>query len=139
MDRKEFFVSLGKGTVAVCMACYLASCGQNSSSMPTAPTTVDFTLDLTQSNYKALNNIGQSIYKDGIVIARINATTIVAVSQYCTHQGTTIQYEPQNNRFHCSNHGSNFRTDGTVINGPAAQALVKYNTELNGETLRIYS
>jgi len=139
MDRKEFIISLGKGTAAVCMACYLSSCYNNEDSVPTAPSNVDFTLDLSISANQALNNVGGALYKDGIIIARINQTSFVAVSQACTHQGTTIQFEASNNRFHCPNHGSNYRTDGTVINGPASRALVKYNTEINGTTLRVYS
>ena len=58
MDRKEFLASIGKGAVTVCMACYLASCGNNPTDVPTAPTNVDFTLDLTQSANQNLNNVG---------------------------------------------------------------------------------
>lgn len=138
MDRKEFIINLGKSTAAVCMACYLASCGDDDSN-PSAPSNVDFTLDLTLSANQALNNVGGTLYKDGIIIARVSQTSFIALSQYCTHQGTTVQFEANNNRFHCPQHGSNYRTDGTVINGPAERALVKYNAELSGTSLRVYS
>ena len=139
MDRKEFLINLGKGAVAVCIACYLASCSNNNGNIPTAPANVNFTLDLTQPAYGSLNNVGGAVYKDGIIIVRLNQISFAAVSQYCTHQGTTVQYDRTNDRFHCPNHGSNFKTDGTVINGPASRALAKYNTELNGTSLRVYS
>ena len=139
MDRKEFLVSLGKGAVTVCMACYLASCGANSNDIPTAPTNVDFTLDLTQSANQSLNNVGGYIYKDGIIIGRLSQSEFVAVSEYCTHQGTMVTFQKNNNRFYCPNHGSTFKTDGTVINGPANRPLAKYNTQFSGNSLRVYS
>lgn len=139
MDRKEFLINLGKGTASVCLACFLASCTNNNNSITAPPTNVDFTLDISQSPYTALGNVGGAIYKDGIIIARLSQTSFTAVSQYCTHQGSTVQYESSTHIFHCPTHGSNFNTDGLVINGPAGRALAKYNTALNGTSLRVYS
>ena len=138
MDRKEFLVTLGKGA-AIAGIAYCVGCAANSNDVPTAPSGVDKTFDLTQSSYSALNTIGGSIVDNGIIIGRVNATTFVAVSAACTHQGTTIQFQKDNNRFYCNNHGSTFALDGTVTNGPATRNLVKYNTTFSGNSLRIYS
>lgn len=138
MDRKEFLATLGKGA-AVAAALYCVGCSANSAA-PTEPAAnVDFTLDLGQSAYQVLQSTGGSVYKDSIIIARVSQTEFVAVSQICTHQGSTIQYDSANKRFHCPSHGSNFSLDGSVINGPAGRALVKYNTSLSGNSLRIFS
>lgn len=142
MDRKEFLVSLGRGTVAVCATCYLASCGYNTDSGPTAPDppqNVDFTIDLSQSANQALTNAGGYLVKNGIIIARTGSTTFAAVSAACTHQGFTLVYEQSASRFHCNNHGSNFSTDGTVQNGPATKSLARYNTTLTENNLRVFS
>ncbi|MBI1937025.1 MAG: Rieske 2Fe-2S domain-containing protein [Ignavibacteriales bacterium] len=139
MDRKDFIVNLGKGAAFVCASCYLASCYDDASNPVSAPQNVDFTIDISQSPYTALQNTGGSAYKDGIIIARISSASLTALSQACTHQGTTVQYEHSNSRMHCPLHGSNYKTDGAVINGPATRPLQKYNTSLNGAMLRVFS
>lgn len=142
MDRKEFLTVVGKGSIAVCTACFLASCGYDSSSNPSAPQapqSVDFTLDLTQSANQSLKNVGGSLVKSGVIVARISSTDFTAVSAACTHEGFTLVYEQNASRFHCNNHGSNFSSDGKVLNGPAAQALTKYKTTLEGNNLRVFS
>lgn len=137
MDRKEFLFSLGKGA-AVAGMIYCVGCSSNND-VPTAPTNVDFTLDLSQSANQALNNVGGSLVTNGIIIGRTGTSSFVAVSSACTHQGTTIQFQLNNNRFYCNNHGSTYALDGTVTNGPATQNLSKYNTSFNGNSLRIFS
>ena len=142
MDRKEFFVNLGKGAALVALTVCFGNCGVNSNNNPTypsAPQNVDFTLDLTDQANASLNSVGGYIYQNGIIIARVDANTYDAVSKACTHQGYTIAYQSGNKEFHCSAHGSNFDVNGKVVNGPASIALVKYNTQLNGNKLRIFS
>jgi cytochrome b6-f complex iron-sulfur subunit len=139
MDRKEFLVKFGISATAICAACILGCSEDSTTGAPTPPENVDFSLDLNASENSALKTNGGYIYKDGLIIGRVNESTYVAVSQYCTHQGTTVQFEAGSSRFHCSNHGSNFNLSGGIINGPASTPLKKYNTELNGNTLRVYS
>ncbi|MEW6194279.1 MAG: Rieske (2Fe-2S) protein [Bacteroidota bacterium] len=139
MDRKEFIINLSKSAAFVCASCYLASCYGDENNPAAPPQNVDFTIDISQSPYTALQNTGGSVYKDGLIIARTGTNTFAALSQVCTHQGTTVQYEHSQSRMHCPNHGSNFKTDGTVINGPAASPLKRYNTSLNGTMLRVFS
>lgn len=142
MDRKEFLTTVGRGSIAVCTACFLASCGYDSGGNPAAPQApqgVDFTLDLTQSANQSLKNVGGFLVKSGVIVARISSTDFSAVSAACTHEGFTLVYEQASARFHCNNHGSNFSSDGKVINGPAAQALTKYKTTLEGNNLRVFS
>lgn len=138
MDRKEFLVTLGKGAAVAGLA-YCVGCAANGNDVPTAPSNVDMTLDLSQSANSALNTIGGSIVNNGIIIGRTGTSSFVAVSSACTHQGTTIQFQLNNNRFYCNNHGSTFALDGSVTNGPATQSLAKYNTTFSGNSLRIYS
>lgn len=136
MDRKEFLATFGLGAVG--LLC-LGGCKSDENSIIDAPTNVDFTLDLTSPANAALNTNGGYVYNAGVVVARTTAGAFVAVSQRCTHQGTTVVFEAGNNRFHCPNHGSNFATNGSVINGPAERTLTTYRTELNGTSLRVFS
>lgn len=144
MKRNEFFSAFGVSAGLLFMAPVLSSCSKEATDTPTGGTTpttkpVDFTLDLTSPTYSMLNTNGGSVIKDGIIIAKTSAGAYVAVASICTHQGSTIGFESAANRFHCPNHGSNFGTDGGVINGPALTALKKYNTTLTGSSLRVYS
>ncbi len=138
MDRKEFLSLLGVGAVAAACSACLGAC-KTDTGVPSAPTNVDFTLDLTDPANGSLKTNGGYIYKSGVIVARTVAGTYVAVSSTCTHAGGTVYYDAGGNRFHCPVHGSNFATDGTVLNGPAGSPLMRYNTSLNGTSLRIYS
>jgi cytochrome b6-f complex iron-sulfur subunit len=138
MDRKEFFTKVGIGAVAaICTSCF-AGCNPLDP-MTNSPTNVDFTLNLADPTNSALNTNGGFIYKDNIIVARISNGSYIAVSSICTHQGNTIAYDVTANRFHCPAHGSNFATDGSVINGPASSSLTTYKTSLNATSLRVFS
>ena len=141
MERKAFFSSLGFSAGMIFLAPVISSCSKSiTDATTTSGSTVDFTLDLSSATYAALNSNGGSVVKDNIIIARTSAGAFVALTSICTHQQyNPIAFESAANRFHCPNHGSNFSTDGSVINGPATSALKKYNTQLTGTSLRVYS
>lgn len=138
MDRKEFLSLLGISSAALAVSYCFGGC-QPLNNGPTAPTNVDFTLDLTNSANSALNSNGGYIYHNGVIVARTVSGSYVAVSQYCTHAGGTVVFDSNINDFYCPVHGSVFATNGSVINGPAPSALVKYNTLLAGSSLRVFS
>ena len=137
MKRKEFLSSLGIGAAALTCAYCFGSCKNDNPA--SAPSNADFTLDLTQSANSSLNSNGGYLYHNGVIVARTNSGAYVAVSSTCTHAGGTVFYNASTNLFHCPNHGSNFATDGSVVNGPAGSPLAKYNTSLNANLLRVYS
>ncbi|MEL1241296.1 QcrA and Rieske domain-containing protein [Flavobacterium flavipallidum] len=140
MNRKEFFARVGFGAasllVPACISGLAISCSSEDGSVPSAPTGVDFTLDISSG---ALATDKGYLVKNGIIIARENSTTFLAVSAACTHEGTTVNYVGSSNTFHCPNHGSNFSSTGTRIDGPASTNLKQYNVSLTGNTLRVYS
>jgi cytochrome b6-f complex iron-sulfur subunit len=135
MDRKEFLSQIGIGGAAVFMGACMAGCSKDG----TAPTAVDFTLDLSAPANAALNAAGGYVYKNNIIVARTQQNTYIAVSQACTHEGTAVQFQGANNRFYCPNHGATFSVTGTVTGGPANKPLTQYNTQLTGTTLRVFS
>jgi cytochrome b6-f complex iron-sulfur subunit len=139
MNRKEFVINLGKGVALITFAGCLDSCSKNDPTSPNPPQNVDFSLDLTASENSALNSVGGYVYRSGVIVANLGSNIFAAVSQACTHQGFTLIYQQSNNRFHCNNHGSNFSTSGSVINGPATNSLKKYNAQLNGNVLHVFS
>ena len=100
--------------------------------------TIDFTIDLTNANFSKLKTQGEFAYVDGIIIANAKGV-FVALSKACTHQSTTINFRSGTNDFFCPTHGSQFKIDGTVQAGPAAQSLTVFKTELltNNKSLKI--
>lgn len=138
ISRKEFLSLLGLSSAALAVTYCFGGC-QPMSTAPPPPTNVDFTLDLTNSAYSALNSPGGYVYNDRIIVAKTVNGTYVAVSQTCTHAGGTVVYDKNINDFYCPVHGSLYSTSGTVLQGPASTPLAKYNTSLSGNALRVYS
>lgn len=143
MDRKEFFSKVGFGAAAAllpaCIAGIATSCSSDNSTSPSpapAPSGVDFLLDVSTGS---LATNGGFLVTKGIVVARTNSGTYIAVSASCTHEGTNVNYNVSGNNFICPNHGAQFSSTGTVTQGPANSNLKKYNTTLTGNSLRVYS
>jgi len=137
MKRNEFLSALGISAGTIIFVPFLTSCSKEvDETIPGG--TLDFTLDLSEPVNAALNTNGGSLYKSGVIVARTATGEYIAVASACTHEGFQIQFESANNRFHCPNHGSNFATNGSVLLGPATRALKTFNTQLNGNSLRVY-
>jgi cytochrome b6-f complex iron-sulfur subunit len=142
MDRKEFLAQLGLTSAAIFMGTCLGGCSKDDDgggNVPPPPTGVDFTINLSETANAALATAGGYIYRSGIIVARTLSDQYIAVSQACTHQGTTVVFEGANNRFYCNNHGSTFSTTGSVTGGPAGAPLTRYNTAVSGSNLRVFS
>lgn len=141
MDRKEFLRQMGLSGAAIFAGACLGGCSKDDvgGSVPNPPSGVDFTLNLTEPANASLNSPGGYVYKSGIIIAKTLNGSFIAVSQTCTHQGGTVEFQANNNRFYCPVHGALFQTTGSVISGPASSPLKSYKTSLSGNSLRIFS
>lgn len=164
MNRGAFLRSLGMSSAALmafyCMGTGLTACSKsNNDPAPsggttgtgTTPTTtsgftgnadpskgaVNFTVDLTDANYKTLTTIGNYVYQNNIILARVKDGSYVALSKVCTHEGTTIQYIINEDDFYCPNHGSRFTNSGGVKNGPAASPVQQFKTSLNTDSTKL--
>jgi cytochrome b6-f complex iron-sulfur subunit len=136
MDRKEFLSMLGLGAATTVLITCAQAC-KKSNPASTAPS-VDFTLNLTDAANAPLKTNGGYIYSNGAIVARSVSGAYLAVSQACTHEGVSVQYQSSQNDFYCSAHGSSFSTNGAVIGGPAPSNLKSYNTALSGNNLHVW-
>jgi len=134
MDRKEFIKTLGVGVASLSLIAILEHCSKTNNN----PTSVNFTLDLTNSANSSLTTEGNFIISNNVIVAH-TSKGYIAVSAVCTHAGCTVQYTLQQNEFYCPCHGSVFATSGSVVQGPAQSALTSYNVTQSGNTLHIYS
>lgn len=162
LSRGQFLKQLGLNSAALmsfyCLGTTMTACTNNTADPTPVPTTttptstptntgitgttkgssIDFSLDLTNDNFKKLKTEGQFLYVEDIIIANAKGV-FVAISKVCTHQGTTIEFRSANNDFKCPNHGSEFKLDGTVQKDPATMGLAVFKTSLSmdGNSLKI--
>ena len=138
MERKEILSIIGVGAAAVACGYCFGGCNPNTGGGITAPTNVDFTLDLTNPAYAGLKSVGNYVYNAGVIVAHAQGG-YVAVSLACPHQGATVVFDASTNSFFCPAHGSRFSLSGAVITGPAGSPLGSYKTTLTGTSLRVFS
>ena len=136
MTREEFIEMVGV-RILILPACTGLLVGCNNLNVnPSAPTNVDFTLDVSSGS---LAQNGGYLVKSGVIVARTQSGSFLAVSAGCTHEGTTVQYKVSQNEFYCPNHGALFASTGKVLQGPASRSLSQYKTTLTGSSLRVFS
>jgi len=134
MERKDFIKKFAiGGSVLFAAPAFLESCAIGDDEIINS----EITVDLSSSEFAALGTVGGYSYKDNLIIIRTGSSQYVALSNVCTHQGCTVEYDSSSNLLPCPCHGSIFDISGGVINGPAQQALRKYNTKIDGNTLVI--
>lgn len=141
MHRQEFLSKLGISLAAVCIGCNLASCGSDvKMEDPTPPPPPGQTLATVDLNSN-IKNVGESTVANRIIIVRLTAgnspAAFTAVSVACTHQGTSINYNPTQGKFICPNHGSQFSTTGSVLLGPAVTPLQEFKIAITGSSLTV--
>jgi cytochrome b6-f complex iron-sulfur subunit len=98
----------------------------------TAKGPINFTLDLTSNDYKALKTEGQFIKIGDVLVANTKGNKFVTIQRLCTHQFLDqVSYRLGSDDFNCSHQNSIFATDGTVKQGPAASAMKLYKSTLS--------
>ncbi|WP_163711913.1 QcrA and Rieske domain-containing protein [Mangrovibacterium lignilyticum] len=141
MRRRDFIskVAIG-GSILFASPFYLNSCskgGDSSTDSPDSSNTGPITIDLTDSQFSALDTVGGYAYYGKYMIIRNGESSFVVLSKYCTHQNFTLEYLPDTNQIRCNNHGSMFTIDGAVINGPASRSLASYTATVSDNMLTI--
>ena len=106
----------------------LAACGVSSGDL-TAPTLSSPTT-IKLSDQPSLNNIGGvalvTISSSPFAIVRTGASTFVALSRVCPHQGSTVNQTSSG--FLCPNHGAQFYSTGSWVGGQPTSSLRSYAT-----------
>lgn len=141
MNRRDYLQKfmLG-GTVLFLAPSVFQSCSKDEDSDPgTEPEpgpgpgkTIE--LDLADPANASLNNAGGSKIVQSILVAN-TGTNFIAVSSVCTHEGCTVGYSAE--KIQCPCHGSQFNTNGSVLQGPATLPLQSYSISKTGNILKI--
>lgn len=103
---------------------------------------VDFTININQSPYTALQNTGGSATntQNKVIIARLSTSTWAALSSTCPNDGVSpITFNSGNQTFRCAADNTVFDVTGKVTSG-SSKNLTKYETtfSVNSGELRIY-
>lgn len=141
MERKEFLRTLGTGAAFALVFPCVKGCTKGSElERRPIPTGVDFTIDLSGADGDALQNPGDFILRNFVVVARNLQGNFVAASQVCSHQQTEeVRFvDSQGGIFQCSTHGSQFAQNGTPLNTVTSNPLKIFQTSLNGSLLRVF-
>jgi cytochrome b6-f complex iron-sulfur subunit len=110
---------------------------------PPLPPLVGSTLTLPLASFPQLTMPGGSVAGQpmgssvGLVIIRVDATTVMALNRTCTHLGCPVAYNGARKDLECPCHGSVFATNGAVLVGPATRPLTSYPTVLNADSVVI--
>ena len=75
------------------------------------------------------------VKEEEILLIRISAKEIAAVSALCTHQKCRLKYKDSKKKIQCKCHRSTFSLKGKALNGPAKADLKDYQAVLDGETV----
>jgi cytochrome b6-f complex iron-sulfur subunit len=132
--RRVFVVATG-----ATFASTLTGCGGGSPTAPTAPPTpptisgeIRVPLMSVGDTVPAFANLVGGL-QTPIAVTRISQTDVIAVSRVCTHEGCTIELPlSPGATFDCPCHGSRFRINGQVVNGPASRPLFQFPARIDG-------
>lgn len=141
MERKAFLKTLGAGAAfALTFPCLQGCSKDGDGGENPVPTGVDFTIDLNSAEGADLQNNGDFILKNEVVVVRNLEGNFVAASQICSHQQTDqVRFIAEDGGFfECFTHGSRFDQNGTPLNQITNNPLKIFNTELNGSILRVF-
>lgn len=137
MQRKEFLKTLGAGAFFALTAGCFGGCRKEDEDF-TPSEGVDFTIDLSDSTYANLQQNGGYIIQDRVVVAKDNNGNYVAATQRCSHEGS-YEIVLRNNEWFCTDHSARFDLSGQGLNAEGSRNLTIYQTELNGQMLRVFS
>jgi cytochrome b6-f complex iron-sulfur subunit len=157
MNRAGFLRGLGLSSAAL-MSIYcagvLTSCGSKDTTVTPTPTptptpstgltgnatasagAINFTLDLTNSNYSKLKTAGEFAAVGDIVVANAKGV-YVAIGRICTHDSGNLNYKSSDDTFVCDKHGGVFNNNGTVKAAPPSKAVVAYKAAVSGNNVTI--
>jgi len=137
-------------TVILFIILAIPSCSDNNenNNIPLVP--VDFVVQLNDPDFIKLKTIGEWVYvtggSRGIILYRLDATTIKAYDRHCTFQPSNscalVAVDLTGNSATDACCGSTFLLlNGSVSRPPASIPLKQYNTNLNANqsTLRIFN
>lgn len=148
ISRKQFIQKVGFAAgFGLLGACAIGCTKMDNPPPPVPPPSneeVDFTLDLTAPENAALMDEGGFVVVDNrYVVAKDELGEYIAATRLCSHeQNYAVEWNSNFNEWACLVHGATFDKQGngtTTFNNLGQNGIAVYNTELNGNLLRVFS
>lgn len=86
--------------------------------------------DVVASEFLASHNVGDRVLTQGlkgdptyITVEGTDAIASYGLNAICTHLGCVVPWNPNENKFMCPCHGSQYNNEGKVVRGPAPLSL----------------
>jgi nitrite reductase/ring-hydroxylating ferredoxin subunit len=129
LDRRQFFVKLGLGSLSIATAGTAVFAYQFlSPNVLYEPSPI---VNAGKPESYALDSVTLDV-NSGIYIIRAQEG-FFALGAICTHLGCLTAWKPELGIIACPCHGSKFKRDGEKIEGPAPKPLPWYRTWINDE------
>jgi len=140
-SRREILYGIG---AAAATTFVLGGCSNSGTALPPASTTSctgGTCIDLGNGDNSTLASVGGAmvvdIGRDTVVVIRSSATEVIALSDVCTHEGCTMDYDANARQLTCPCHGSVFSLAGAVVTGPARTPVKVYTASLAANVITI--
>jgi cytochrome b6-f complex iron-sulfur subunit len=136
MKRRDFINWVGLGWIASSLPVAIAAC-----SPPNTTSTTSGSSDWqTVGTVAELDKNGQLLLNDSpassvLVVGTSKSENLIAVNPTCTHQGCTVAWQAENQKFVCPCHGAEYGVDGTVQKEPATKPLKTYAAKIEGSSV----
>ncbi|NJN37800.1 MAG: ubiquinol-cytochrome c reductase iron-sulfur subunit [Acaryochloridaceae cyanobacterium CSU_3_4] len=154
MDRRTFLSWVGVGTLASSLPVAIVACtSSETSNSEASPETSDTTASApAKANPEGFVEVGKlSELKDTgfvkqkdfegapllVILDPKDQTKAVAFKNQCTHNGCAVDWKAKEGVLVCPCHGSKYKPDGTVANGPATGSLPTYTAKIEGEAVLV--
>jgi cytochrome b6-f complex iron-sulfur subunit len=154
MDRRTFLSWVSLGALASSLPVAIAACSSEkadtgisstssaspspsteAASRPDGFTAVGSLKDLEQAGF-----LQDKTFAAGpLLVVRDpgDKAKLIAVNSTCTHKGCAVDWNSASKEFACPCHGSKFKPDGSVANGPAAEPLAKFTVKTEGDSVLV--
>jgi cytochrome b6-f complex iron-sulfur subunit len=156
MDRRTFLSWVSLGALASSLPVAIAACSSEkadtgnsstgTSSASPSPSTVaasrpdGFTAVGSLKDLQQAGFLQDKTFAAGpllVVSDPADKAKLIAVNSTCTHKGCAVDWNSASKEFACPCHGSKFKPDGSVANGPADKPLAKFTVKTEGESVLV--
>jgi len=147
MRRRDFCAHTWRLVSIGTLGSFAGACSSNPMSPSSAPAlavltppVVGGTITLNVDASSPLQAVGSAVLLQtsggNVLVAHTAQSSFNAMTAVCTHEGCIVNgYTGA--AFVCPCHGSQYNTNGTVVQGPAVAALARYNTQFTNGVLTI--
>jgi cytochrome b6-f complex iron-sulfur subunit len=94
--------------------------------------------DIVVNDFLSSHNSGDRVLAQGlkgdptyIVVESDEAIASYGLNAVCTHLGCVVPWNPNENKFMCPCHGSQYNNEGKVVRGPAPLSLALVHANVN--------